>query len=202
VRTWVRTASRYMTPDDPRCKRFHKSGNEPCTLPVVVEQLALLYGVSAGAMAAHTTRNATAFFGIELGPTTASCDGGGSGSEVAASRGASDPSSSAAGAPHRATARASEPAPLPRPPSTSSQATDALTKSIRKLAKKLKAVEALKAQDPSTLEGNQLAKVATEGHLRAQLEVLAGRLEQSAAVTPQCTCSLAIKRPSLSKARP
>ena len=53
---------------------------------------------------------------------------------------------------------------------------EVLAKSIRKLVKKLKAIEELKAKDLDGLEANQRAKVASEAGLRAQLNDLEGQL--------------------------
>ena len=60
-RLMVETDAPFMSPDDPRADKFMKK-NEPCTLPIVVETLAGLYGVTPEALAAQTTANAKTFF--------------------------------------------------------------------------------------------------------------------------------------------
>jgi Tat protein secretion system quality control protein TatD with DNase activity len=61
----VETDAPFMAPDDPRTSHFMK-GNEPCTLPIVIETLAAVYGVPPELLAAQTTRNAEAFFQLAL----------------------------------------------------------------------------------------------------------------------------------------
>jgi Tat protein secretion system quality control protein TatD with DNase activity len=56
-------------------RALKKSGrNEACGLPLVALTLAEAYGCDVAELAAHTTRNAVAFFGLERG------GGGGGGS--------------------------------------------------------------------------------------------------------------------------
>ena len=60
-RLLVETDAPFMSPDDARADQFMKK-NEPCTLPIVVETLASLYGITPEALATQTTANAKAFF--------------------------------------------------------------------------------------------------------------------------------------------
>lgn len=58
----VETDAPFMAPDrDPRAASFVKK-NEPCTLPLVVETLAELYGIPPETLAKQTTANAKRFF--------------------------------------------------------------------------------------------------------------------------------------------